>query len=80
MYKTDVEHVVVLVKNIIKGSVSFSGVSEGDRSSPSGHDQLKVVLHAVLYTYTCVQDVLNISWLEWKMSWLYIFKMSPKGQ
>ena len=56
VYKTDVEHIVVLVKNIIKGSVSFSGVSEGDRSSPSGHGQLKVVLHAVLYAYTCRQD------------------------
>ena len=56
MYKTDVEHIMVLVKNIIKGSVSFSGVSDSDRSSPSGHGQLKVVLCDLLYAYTCKQD------------------------
>ena len=34
---------------------TISGMSEGDRSV-SGHGQLRGVLSAVLYTYTCVQD------------------------
>ena len=52
----DVVKNVVLVKNVTKGAVSFSGVSEGDRSAVSGHGQLRGVLSAVLYTYTCVPD------------------------
>ena len=62
VYKIEVEKVmevvknVVIVKNVTKGPVSFSGMSEGDRSAVSGHGRLRGVMYAVLYTYTCVQD------------------------
>ena len=51
-----VKDVLVIVESVTRGSVSFSDVSEGDRSTVSGHGQLKGVLSAVLYTYTYVQD------------------------
>ena len=50
------KYVLVIVESVTKGPVGYSDVSEGDRSSPSGHGQLRFVLYDVLYTYTCVQD------------------------
>ena len=54
------KRVVDVVKNVTKGPVSYSGMSEGDRSTVSGHGQLRGVLYGircdVLYTYTCIQD------------------------
>ena len=71
VYKIGVEKVVevvknvVIVKNVTKGPVSFSGVSEGDRSAVLGHGQLRGVLYAVLYTCVCIHvykaDVENIA-------------------